>query len=266
MANKVPSAKKGLGQHFLYDEQILNRIVKESGLVPGEAALEIGPGPGGLTRALVAGGARLWAVETDERMVEHLREDKYLSEVSLTLGDALKTDYLEIAREAGEPLRLVANLPYNISGPLLARLLRQRGAFKSMTLMFQREVADRIAATPGGKTRGRLSVISQAFFTVTKVMRVMPGAFKPPPKVESAVVHLEPLAAPPLAIDDEDTLWKVVAEGFMQRRKMLRNSLKGRIPDVEGFLISIGLHGRERAEELSVIEWIKVANEAARKK
>src|SRR5512145_444378 len=161
----VPMPKKSLGQHFLFDPNILGRIVEAAGVEAGENVLEIGPGPGGLTRALVEAGARVWAVEADARMVEHLGELR-LPGLVLRKGDALKTDYLALAHEAGGSLRLVANLPYNISGPLLARLLHQRAAFSSMTLMFQREVAERVAAPPGGRVRGTLSVTAQAFCSV----------------------------------------------------------------------------------------------------
>jgi 16S rRNA (adenine1518-N6/adenine1519-N6)-dimethyltransferase len=259
----APSPKKSLGQHFLFDKNILGKIVRLAGVIPGEAVLEIGPGPGGLTRALLDTGARVWAVETDRRMIEHLREGGFEG-VEIIEGDALRTDYLQLAKAAGEPFRLVANLPYNISGPLLALLLKERQAFKSMTLMFQKEVAQRIAAGPGGRVRGNLSVLAQIFCEVKVVMKVPPGAFRPPPKVESAVIRLDPLAKTILPIDDEETLWSIVGESFQHRRKMLRNCLRDRLGEGDELLERAGLKGTERPEELDSAQWIRLANEVFR--
>ena len=261
MISGAPAPDKALGQHFLSDPNILAKIVKASGVREGEAVLEIGPGPGGLTRALMEAGAILTAIETDPRMVAHLKAE-FGGSFELIEGDALRADYITLAKNAGGPLRLVANLPYNISGPLMALLLKERIAFKSMTLMFQREVAERIAAPPGGRERGKLSVLAQAFCNVKRVMRVPPGAFTPPPKVESAVIHLDVLPEPVAPLADEGVLWRVVAAGFGQRRKMLRNTLKpllGEVPGEASFS-EASLKGTERAETLTVQEWIKLAN------
>ena len=195
-------------------------------------------------------------------MVEHL-EAETLPGLRLIAGDALGLDYRALAGEAGGPFRLVANLPYNISGPLLALLLRQREAFVSLTLMLQKEVADRLLAPAGGRTRGRLSVLAQCFCELRPLLRVPPGAFRPPPKVDSAVVRLDPRGAPPAPLRDEETLWRVVRHGFGQRRKMLRNTLRGICPDPLLLLAAAGLTGTERPEALTVEQWISLANALA---
>ncbi len=234
--------KKSLGQHFLHDPAILNRIVAAAGVEPGERVLEIGPGPGGLTRALVAAGARVWAVEADPRMVAHVAALD-LPGVQVRCGDALEQDFDALAGAAGGAFRLVANLPYNISGPLLARLLRQRRAFVSMTVMLQREVAERLAAPPGNRARGSLGVLAQSFCSLRLLFRVAPGAFRPPPKVESRVLRLDVLPEPVSPVEDEALLWELVRKGFSQRRKMLRNALAGMVADTETLLAAAGLGG-----------------------
>lgn len=254
-----PGPKKSLGQHFLFDGSLLRKIVEGAGVEAGERVLEIGPGPGGLTRALLEAGARVLALEADARMVEHL-EGLGLEGLDLRRADALETDYLALAREVGGPFRLVANLPYNISGPLLARLFRQRSAFTSMTVMLQREVADRLLAEAGGRERGRLSVLAQTFFSLRRILRVPAGAFRPPPKVESAVLRLDLLAAPVAPIDHEERLWAAVRMAFGHRRKTLRNALKAWGGDAEAAFSAAGLSGGERPEELACAQWVALAN------
>jgi 16S rRNA (adenine1518-N6/adenine1519-N6)-dimethyltransferase len=264
-AGSTPAPKKSLGQHFLFDRRLLARIVEGAGVEAGHAVLEIGPGPGGLTRALLEAGARVWALEADPRMLEHLRAQEWATgDLHLLEGDALEADYGALAAEAGGGVRLVANLPYNISGPLLARLLAQRRAFVSLTVMLQREVAERLAAPPGTRARGRLGVMTQAFCTVSTLFRVPAGAFRPPPKVESTVLRLDVLAEPIAPLADEGTLWEAVRVGFGQRRKMLRNALAGLGLPVDELLAGTGLSGTERAEDLTADAWIAVANAAAR--
>ncbi len=262
MGETAPRPRKSLGQHFLSDPSILERIVRGAGVAPGDRVLEIGPGPGGLTRALLAAGARVWAVEADPRMVEHLARES-LPGLHLTLGDALKADYRAVAAAAGGPLKLVANLPYNISGPLLARLLRQRDALWSMTVMLQREVADRLVAPPGTRARGGLSALAQCFCSVRPVLRVPPGAFRPPPRVDSRVVRLDVLPGPVAPLADEGLLWAAVRAGFGQRRKMLRNTLKPLAPDPTAVLEAAGVRPTDRAEDLDAGAWIRVANALA---
>jgi 16S rRNA (adenine1518-N6/adenine1519-N6)-dimethyltransferase len=261
---QIPPPKKSLGQHFLFDPNILQRIVDGAGVAPGDRVLEIGPGPGGLTAALVQAGARVWAVEADARMLQHLQVREELRPVHFLHADALTVDYRSLAAAAGGPLRLVANLPYNISGPLLARLLRQRSGFTSMTVMLQKEVADRLLAPPGSRTRGSLGVLAQCFCELRSVLRVAPGSFRPPPKVESKVVRLDVRPSPLAPVDDEAVLWAAVRAGFGQRRKTLRNALAGTYPDVREALREVELSGRERAETLATEVWIRLANALGR--
>ena len=229
---------------------------------PGQRVLEIGPGLGGLTRALLAAGAEVWALEADERMVAHL-ESQGLTGLRVFAADALEVNFVELARQAGGVFALVANLPYNISGPLLARLLRQRRAFSSMTLMLQREVAERLLAPPGTRARGRLSVMAQCFCRVQGLMRVAPGAFRPAPKVESQVVRLDVLPEPAAPLADEEALWDAVRTGFGKRRKMIRNALRGVSPELDASLSAAGLSGQERPEALDVRSWVLLANALA---
>lgn len=260
---RPPRPRKSLGQHFLSDPGILRKIVEGAGVEPGERILEIGPGPGGLTRALLAAGARVWALEADPRMVAHL-EAQALPGLYVRLGDALEADYPALAAQAGGPLHLVANLPYNISGPLLARLLRQRRAFTSFTLMLQREVGERLLAPPGTRQRGSLSVLAQIFCRLDLLLRVAPGSFRPPPKVESVVLRLDLRPEPLRPLRDEDALWTAVRTGFGQRRKMLRNPLRALAgQDLEAVLRAAGLSGRERPESLSAQAWIALADALA---
>jgi 16S rRNA (adenine1518-N6/adenine1519-N6)-dimethyltransferase len=258
-ATRAPPPKKSFGQHFLSDPRVLRKIVVGAGVGEGQRVLEIGPGPGALTRALLETGATVWAVEADPRMVTHLA-DQGLARLHLIAGDALRVDYLTLAREAGGAFRLVGNIPYSISGPLLARLLRQRRAFTTMTLMLQREVAERLTAPAGRRSRGRLGVMAQCFCSAHTVMRLPPGAFHPPPKVESQLVRLEVLADPPTPLADEEMLWAAVRVGFGKRRKMLRNALKGLDADLDAALSEAGLSGTERPESLDVESWIRLAN------
>jgi 16S rRNA (adenine1518-N6/adenine1519-N6)-dimethyltransferase len=216
-----------------------------------------------LTRALLAAGAEVWALEADARMVAHLEAQGWKG-LRVFAADALGVDYLELAREAGGALVLVANLPYNISGPLLARLLKQRRAFASMTLMLQREVAERLVAPPGVRARGRLSVLAQCFCRVQGLMKVAPGAFRPVPKVESQVVRLDVLPEPTASLADEEALWDAVRVGFGKRRKMIRNSLRGFSPELDASLQAAGLSGRERPEALDVRSWVLLANALGR--
>lgn len=257
----APAPKKSLGQHFLFDPALLRKIVAAAGVESGERVLEIGPGPGGLTGALEEAGARVVALEADPRMVEHLAPFAARG-VRVVQADALEVDYLALAREEGGRLRLVANLPYNITGPLLARLLRQREAFVSMTVMVQKEVADRLTAPPGGRVRGRLSVPAQCFCTLRTVLRVPPGAFRPPPKVESSVVRLDVRPAPLAPLRDEERLWWLVRAAFGHRRKTLRNALRA-AGDFESAFARAGLTGGERPEQLTSLQWIQLANEGA---
>ncbi len=247
-------ARKSLGQHFLLDLNLCARIVRASGDLKGVNVIEIGPGPGGLTRALLEAGAeKVVAVERDSRCVKALGEltGAYPGRLDIIEADAIETDVTALAPE---PRRIVANLPYNVATPLLLGWLRQIGSFEGLTLMFQKEVALRLAAKPGGKSYGRLSIITQWLAEVRHEFNVSNEAFTPPPKVASSVISLTPRPAP-LTPADWETLEKVTALAFGQRRKMLRASLKPLGLDFE----ALGIEPTARAEELSVEQFCAIA-------
>jgi 16S rRNA (adenine1518-N6/adenine1519-N6)-dimethyltransferase len=217
-------ADKSLGQHFLLDLNLCARIVRAAGDVSLGTTIEIGPGPGGLTRALLAAGATVIAIEKDQRCLGLLQDLRaaYPGRLQIVPADALQVD---AAALGAAPRRIVANLPYNVGTELLFRWLEHARAFESLTLMFQREVALRIAAEPGSKAYGRLSVMSQWLCEVALAFDVNPRAFTPPPQVDSTVISLRPRVVP-LAPANAATLARVTAAAFGQRRKMLRQSLK----------------------------------------
>lgn len=245
-------AKKKFGQHFLLDPSINARIAAFAD-VSGKTVLEIGPGPGGLTRALLEAGAeRVIAIEKDERFLPMLQPLTAWSGGRLAIVPA---DALEVAETAllGDARRasIVSNLPYNVATPLLVKWLKAGPWRGPMTLMFQKEVADRIVASPGDKAYGRLAVLTQSVCAAEIVMRLPPGAFTPPPQVDSAVVRLDPLPAPFARLD---VLERVTAAAFGQRRKMLRASLRG-LGDAESLLNSCGIAPTARAEEIPVAKF-----------
>ncbi|TCM85274.1 16S rRNA (adenine(1518)-N(6)/adenine(1519)-N(6))-dimethyltransferase RsmA [Rhodovulum steppense] len=248
------SAKKALGQNFLLDLNLTAKIARAAGDLSGADVLEIGPGPGGLTRGLLAEGARhVLAVEKDARCLPALAEITAAWPGRLTVlnADALEIDPLAHLRP---PVKVVANLPYNVGTELLVRWLTPPDwppFWQSLTLMFQREVAERITAQPGGKAYGRLAILAQWRCEARIVMRLPPEAFTPAPKVESAVVHLTALPAPRFPADPA-VLERVVAAAFNQRRKMLRASLKGLAPDIEDRLRAVGIAPTERAEQVPI--------------
>ena len=251
------NASKALGQNFLFDGQLLARIAALPGDLTDRPVLEIGPGPGGLTRALLAAGARVTAVERDRRCAPALAElaAAYPGRLTATEGDALAIDLPALFTE---PPHIVANLPYNVGTALLVGWLTADWPpwWSSLTLMFQREVAERIVAAAGSEHYGRLAVLSQWRSSARIAMAVHRSAFTPPPKVMSAVVRIEPLPAPAgVAVAD---LERLTAAAFGQRRKMLRQSLKG----VSGALAAaeaLGIDGARRAETVTVAEWIALA-------
>jgi 16S rRNA (adenine1518-N6/adenine1519-N6)-dimethyltransferase len=254
------NARHSLGQHFLLDLNLTAKIARVAGDLKGVSVIEIGPGPGGLTRALLdTDAARVVAVERDERCVEALGElvERYPERLTIVQGDALAID---AATLAPAPRRIVANLPYNVAVPLLIGWLRNASAYEAMVLMFQKEVADRLTAKPRSKAYGRLSVIAQWLCEVKPLFNLDKKAFTPPPKVTSTVVSLTPRPQP-LAPADWKSLEAVTAAAFGQRRKMLRSSLK-----------SIGLAPEEaevsptaRAEELDVESFCRLARALAAK-
>jgi 16S rRNA (adenine1518-N6/adenine1519-N6)-dimethyltransferase len=252
------SAAKALGQNFLLDEQLLDRIARVAGPLEGERAYEVGPGPGGLTRALLRAGAEVIAVERDRRCLPALAElaEAASGRLRIIEGDAMAIDE---AAEIGAGVHVVANLPYNVGTPLLVRWLEAEPWppwWKSLTLMFQQEVADRIVAQPGSGAYGRLSVLAQWRSDARIALKVHRSAFVPPPKVMSAVVHLIPRAAPEGV--SARGLGRLTAAAFGQRRKMLRRSLQSMPAALEG-LVTLGIDPERRAETLSVHDYVALA-------
>jgi len=250
-------ATKALGQNFILDRQLLSRIAAIPGPLAGSVVYEVGPGPGGLTRALLDTGARVVAVERDRRCLPALAEleTEYPDRLRIISGDALQVD--EHA-EAGDEAHIVANLPYNVGTALLLRWLEGPWPpwWSSLTLMFQREVAERIVAKPGSEHYGRLSIAAQWRSAPRIAMAVHRSSFVPPPKVASAVVHILP-AAEPEGVDPK-VLEKLTGAAFGQRRKMLRSSLKA-IPGALDTLQTLGIESERRAETVSVEEFVALA-------
>ncbi|WP_417268567.1 16S rRNA (adenine(1518)-N(6)/adenine(1519)-N(6))-dimethyltransferase RsmA [Celeribacter baekdonensis] len=259
-------AKKSLGQNFLLDLNLTSKIARLAGDLSKCDVLEVGPGPGGLTRGLLAEGARkVLAVEKDSRAIAALDEISaiYPGRLEVLNADALEIDPLE---RLSTPVRIVSNLPYNIGTELLVRWLTPPSwppYWSSMTLMFQREVAERIVAQPGSKKYGRLAILSQWRTRANIVMELPPEAFTPPPKIHSAVVHFEALPKARFEADPK-VLERIVAAGFNQRRKMLRASLKGAAPEIEDRLVAAGIKPTDRAEQISVEGWCALAREVAK--
>jgi 16S rRNA (adenine1518-N6/adenine1519-N6)-dimethyltransferase len=255
------AARKSLGQNFLLDLNLTARIARAAGALDGVTVVEVGPGPGGLTRALLALGARrVIAIERDPRCIVALAEiqARYPGRLEVIEGDALTIDpapYLD-----GGPVRIVANLPYNVATALLVRWLTIEPWppwYDSLTLMFQREVAERIVAAPGSKTYGRLSVLAGWRSEARILFDVAPAAFVPPPKVTSSVVHFTPRAAPLPC--DLNALERVTGAAFGQRRKMLRQSLKSLDVDTASLLDAAGIAPTARAEEIPVAGFVALA-------
>lgn len=248
-------ARGALGQHFLTDLNLTDRIARAAGPLEGCLVYEVGPGPGGLTRSLLrAGAAQVIAVERDTRCVEALQAlvEAAAGRLKVIEGDALEIDPAALASEhAGLPVRIVANLPYNIGTVLLTNWLAQASAFQSLTLMFQKEVAERLIAKPGSKAYGRLAVLVQWLCDVERLFNLPAEAFVPPPKVASSVVQLTPRAEP-LAPAEMSDLERVTAAAFGQRRKMMRSSLKSLGGDVAAMLAAAEVEPTARAEDLPV--------------
>jgi len=255
------SARKSLGQNFLLDLNLTAKIARLAGDLTGSDVLEIGPGPGGLTRGLLAMGARrVLAIEKDPRCLPALQQiaDAYPGRLDFITGDALEIDPLA---HLTPPIRIAANLPYNVGTELLIRWLTPPSwppFWESLTLMFQREVAERIVATPGSKAYGRLALLAQWRCDARIVLTLPPEAFTPPPKVSSAVVHLTALHAPRYPADPKK-LERVVAVAFNQRRKMMRSALKGLAPDLEDRLIACGIKPTDRAETVALEQFCALA-------
>ena len=260
-------AKKSLGQNFLLDLNLTSKIARYAGNLKHSDVLEIGPGPGGLTRSLLNEGARqVVSIEKDNRCMAALEEIQSLfpGRLRLLQGDALS---MNVTQYLTDPIKIIANLPYNIGTELLVRWLNSKNwpsFWQSMTLMFQKEVANRIVARPGSKAYGRLSVMSQWRCNTKIAFNIPATAFTPPPKVESAVVHFEALNEPKFPAE-VDKLEFVVSKAFNQRRKMLRGALKGHFINVEEGLFSIGVLPTKRAENITVQEYCAMSQILIRK-
>jgi 16S rRNA (adenine1518-N6/adenine1519-N6)-dimethyltransferase len=249
MAQHIP--RKRFGQHFLVDQALIEAIVREIAPRPGEPLVEIGPGLGALTQPLLERCGALTVIELDRDLAARWRQRQGVTVVE---SDVLKVDIGALADTAGQPLRLVGNLPYNISTPILFHLLPVADRVRDQHFMLQKEVVERMAAAPGGKDYGRLSVMLQWRYDIESVLDVPPEAFDPPPRVDSAVVRMLPLAQPPAV--DEEVLSEVVTVAFSQRRKLLRHSL-GRWLEQRSFGGAFDL--LRRAEEVPVAEYVALA-------
>lgn len=249
-----------LGQNFLFDPSILRRIADASGAGPEDTVVEIGPGPGSLTRVLLERAGKVVAIEVDQRLYQKLREELPSSRLTLVLGDCLKFPYHEL----GE-FRVVANIPYHITTPIIFRLLGEKG-LKSMTLTIQKEVAMRIAAAPGSKNYGVLSLAVQ-YRAAPKIAFTIPkGAFRPVPKVDSACIHMEIYKEPKVRVADEGLLFGIIRGAFAQRRKKIENGIKGFCPEPREALVRAGIDPGKRPETLSLEDFARLADEVFKTK
>jgi 16S rRNA (adenine1518-N6/adenine1519-N6)-dimethyltransferase len=256
--------RKRLGQHFLVDRNILNKIIQKAGVEEGDIILEVGPGLGTMTAALARQAKKVIAVEVDTALAAVLKEKLgSFPNVEIVHQDILKVDFKMLFEGVGTPIKVVANLPYQISTPLLFRFIETRPLFSTLTLMLQREVAERMAAPPGGKEYGPLSVFVQSFSDLSICFVVKPSAFVPPPGVDSAVIHMSWKEKPAIESAEEGWFRKVVRGCLGYRRKTLLNALKhGGLflsPAVEGRIENAGIDCRRRPETLSVEEFVTLA-------
>jgi 16S rRNA (adenine1518-N6/adenine1519-N6)-dimethyltransferase len=252
----LPRARKRFGQHFLTDRHYVRRIVEAIGAKPGDSMVEIGPGTGILTRELAACLETLHAIEIDRDLAAGLLREYPAAKLVVHEADALEFDFATLAA----PLRIVGNLPYNVSTPILFRVAELADRVADAVFMLQREVVERMVAAPDTEAYGRLSVMLQYRFAMSLLFRVPPGAFTPPPKVDSAVVHMKPLGDDRPRARDEALYGKIVAAAFSQRRKTLRNAVRALV-DEEGFRVA-GIDPQRRGETLSVREFIALADAA----
>lgn len=258
MTRYQQQAKKRFGQHFLHDRSVIERMLHALQLNSNDHVIEIGPGPGALTFPLLERLKQLDAIEIDRDVIAWWQQQPQAQgKLNLHDLDALKID-LSSLRQDERPLRVIGNLPYNISTPLIFRLLEQREHVQDMLFMLQKEVVDRITAAPNTKLYGRLSVMVQYFCETHYLLKIGPGAFSPPPKVDSAVVYLKPWRTPPAVAKDSEQLSKLVAQAFSQRRKTLRNTLKGLLSSEQ--IESVGINPGQRAETLSVTDFVNLSN------
>jgi 16S rRNA (adenine1518-N6/adenine1519-N6)-dimethyltransferase len=252
--------RKRFGQNFLHDPAVIGKIVQAINPRPGDLLVEIGPGQGAITLPLLQAAGRLQVVELDRDLLAPLADKcREAGELEIHSADALAFDFCNLS--AGAPLRVIGNLPYNISTPLLFHLLDQHSCIQDMHFMLQKEVVQRMAAQPGGRDWGRLSVMLQYRCRVTALFTIGPGAFNPPPKVESAFVRLEPYDKPVIDVSDERLFSDLVKQAFSQRRKTLRNTLRGLLDADE--INAVGIDPSVRAETLKLEEFAALANRVA---
>lgn len=253
-----PRAKKRFGQHFLTDPGVIDAIIRAIAPQPDDVIVEIGPGPGAITAPLAKRAGHLHAVELDRDLASRLKTQFVDSDrISIHQADALSFDFSTL----GSSLRIVGNLPYNISTPLLFHLLEQRGAITDMHFMLQKEVVERMAASPGSKAYGRLTIMLGCYFDIEALFEVDRLAFEPPPAVTSAVVRLRPLPDEAIDLEDRALLSKILATAFSQRRKTLRNALKTVAEPLD--LEESGIDASLRPENVAITEWVRLANRLA---
>jgi 16S rRNA (adenine1518-N6/adenine1519-N6)-dimethyltransferase len=248
--------RKRFGQNFLHDQGVLHKIAHAIQPRPVDHIVEIGPGLGALTQDRIEGAGQIDAVELDRDLIEPLTS-RFGAQLTLHNTDALKFDFCSLAGP-GEQLRIIGNLPYNISTPILFRLFEQRACIRDMHFMLQQEVVERIAAPPGSKSYGRLSIMAQYYCQAESLFHVPPGAFNPPPKVHSAIIRLTPHLAPPVTVADHKLFEDVVRQAFSQRRKTLRNTLKKLISAEQ--LIELGIDPVERPEQITIEQYARISN------
>lgn len=254
-------ARKRFGQNFLHEAGLIQRIIREINPKPGQAIVEIGPGLGALTEPLIQAAGHVHAIEIDRDLAQRLRERFSEQLLSIDVQDVLTVDFAKLASQLGSPLRIVGNLPYNISSPILFHLLESADHVLDQHVMLQKEVVDRMAAPHGSKIYGRLSVMLQARYRIARCLLVPPGAFHPAPKVDSAVARMVPLPANEMRVRDWVVFNAVVATAFSQRRKMLRNTLASYGDRVNW--LALGIEPTQRSEDLTVNQFIDLANSLA---
>ncbi|NVJ64978.1 MAG: 16S rRNA (adenine(1518)-N(6)/adenine(1519)-N(6))-dimethyltransferase RsmA [Gammaproteobacteria bacterium] len=251
-------ARKRFGQNFLSDQHYINRIVAAIAPQSQDTMVEIGPGLGAITELLIDQVGKLDLVELDKDLIPRLEQKFQQEHLTIHHSDALKFDFSSLVANEGDDLRIVGNLPYNISTPLIFHLLSFRQHIKDMYFMLQKEVVERICAAPNSKTYGRLSIMSQYYCQAEMLFTVPPGAFQPAPKVDSAIIRLTPRAENQLSALNPDKLSEIVTAGFNQRRKTIRNNLKKHISDSE--LESLAINPGARPETLAIDQFVTIAN------
>jgi 16S rRNA (adenine1518-N6/adenine1519-N6)-dimethyltransferase len=252
------TARKRFGQNFLHDAYIIDQIVSVIHPQNGQHLVEIGPGLGALTEPVCEQIEKLTVVELDRDLAARLRSHPFISsKLNIIESDALKFDFAQLLLD-DKPLRVFGNLPYNISTPLMFHLFSFADKVQDMHFMLQKEVVNRLAASPGNKNYGRLSVMAQYHCQIIPVLEVPPSAFNPPPKVDSAVVRLIPHKVKPVQVQSEEALHKVCAQAFNQRRKTIRNSLKDSLTEEQ--IVGLGINPELRAENLSLAQYAQLAN------